>query len=549
MLELLPSATVTGGINFGSGSNTLGLAPGGGSAAGSLTGLGSAITGLGTIDVFSGGNWSLTGSVASLTTFINNGTIAAGSTGLKVSGSIAAAPGAAGTIAVSSGGVAAFYGSVASSQTATFLDSAGTLEIGNLSGFAATLSNLGAGDTIVLLGTTASSAVYANNLLTISNGANVLSTLSLLGGYAGEKFSVTSDHAGNTDISAVPVSVAAPCFAAGTRLRTTQGDIAVEALRVGAKMVTASGTIRPVVWLGHRRVNCRNHPKPQSVLPIRIEAEAFAPGVPHRELFLSPDHAIEFCNTLIPIRYLLNGMTVKQVQLPSVEYWHVELDNHDVLMAEGLPAESYLDTGNRNQFDNNTISHLHADFSAAPPLTLAGPAIAQTRAHLLSRARALGCAPPRPFLNLQIADHILSASASLGEQHRFLLPARRHPPLQNRAPIPKQRRASILSDISVPAEQDPTSDDIRQLGVCIAGIVVDGKPLPLDADALVSGFHPIERRGAQRWRWTDGSGVLLLPSTAKVLELRVKDGGLRARPLSHSYPNNDPVKRRQQADR
>jgi hypothetical protein len=302
-------------------------------------------------------------------------------------------------------------------------------------------------------------------------------------------------------------------------------------------MVTESGAVRPVVWLGHRRVNCRNHPKPNSVLPIRIEAEAFAPGVPHRELFLSPDHAIEFHNTLIPIRYLLNGMTVKQTQVDTAEYWHVELDNHDVLLAEGLPAESYLDTGNRTQFDNATISDLHPDFSCAPPLTLAGPAIAQARAHLLLRARMLGSEAPRAFLNLQVGDHVLSAAASFGERHRFLLPTRRQAPLQHCAPFAKQLRATIASDISVPAEREPTSDDLRQLGVCIAGIVVDSKPLPLDAEALLSGFHPIERRGAERWRWTDGNGVLLLPSTAKVIELRVKDGGLRARAQSDPCAN------------
>jgi hypothetical protein len=520
LLELLPSATLTGGVRFGSGTNILGLAAG----TGSLAGLGSAITGLGTIDVFSGGNWTLSGTIGSGTSFINSGTIEAGTAGLKVSEAV----GGVGTIAVASGGIAAFYGSVASGQTATFLDSAGTLEIGKLSAFAGTIANFGAGDTIVLLGTTATSAVYANNLLTISNGANPLATLSLLGAYAGERFATSSDNAGNTDITALPVFVTAPCFAAGTRLRTTEGETPVEALQIGTNMVTASGGVRPVVWLGHRRVNCRNHPKPESVLPIRIAADAFAPGTPHRELFLSPDHAVEFQNTFIPVRYLVNGMTVKQIQVPSADYWHVELDSHDVLLAEGLAAESYLDTGNRNQFDNSAISHLYSEFNSALPLTLAGPTIVQARVHLQSRARALGYEAPPPFINLQIADTIVAAAASCGEQHRFLLP-----PPSRRAASPKQRRVTIASDIWVPAERDPTSEDQRQLGVCIAGIVVDGKSWPLDAAALCSGFHPIEHRGAERWRWTDGSAVLLLPSAAKVVELCIKDGGVRAQ--THTF--------------
>src|ERR1019366_10641252 len=56
---------------------------------------------------------------------------------------------------------------------------------------------------------------------------------------------------------------------------------------------------------------------------------------------------------LIPIRYLVNGRSIAQEARDEVTYWHVELARHDILLAEGLPAESYLDTGNRDAFADN----------------------------------------------------------------------------------------------------------------------------------------------------------------------------------------------------
>jgi hypothetical protein len=52
------------------------------------------------------------------------------------------------------------------------------------------------------------------------------------------------------------------------------------------------------------------------------------------------------------VRYLLNGATVRQENVAAVSYWHVGLPAHAVLLAGGLPCESYLDTGNRAAFAN-----------------------------------------------------------------------------------------------------------------------------------------------------------------------------------------------------
>ena len=86
--------------------------------------------------------------------------------------------------------------------------------------------------------------------------------------------------------------VSLACFAAGTRIRMPDGEMAVEALREGDVVVTASGEERPVRWIGHRAVDVAHHPRPEDVSPVRIAPHAFGEGLPHAALFLSPDHAI-----------------------------------------------------------------------------------------------------------------------------------------------------------------------------------------------------------------------------------------------------------------
>ena len=185
-----------------------------------------------------------------------------------------------------------------------------------------------------------------------------------------------------------------PCFHQGTRLATSGGTVAVEALRVGDLVLTQSGAARPVVWLGHRRLDCRRHPRPRAVWPVRIRAGAFGQGRPARDLRLSPDHALFLDGVLIPVHCLLDGISIAQEQAEIVVYWHVELARHDVLLAEGLPCESFLDTGNRAAFGGvGPVVQLHPDFcqrswdgDACAPLVLAGPQLTRIQARLRTGA-------------------------------------------------------------------------------------------------------------------------------------------------------------------
>ena len=176
---------------------------------------------------------------------------------------------------------------------------------------------------------------------------------------ADESFTTLMTAAPDTNIRGVAFApqAAAVCFAQGTRIATTRGDLSVEELAVGDLVVTSSGEHRPIRWLGHRNIDCRRHLCREHVLPVRISAHAFGENLPARQLYLSPGHPVLVGadadgegGHLVPIMCLINGTTIKRVAVNEVTYWHVELDQHDILLAEGLPAESYIDLGSRPWF-------------------------------------------------------------------------------------------------------------------------------------------------------------------------------------------------------
>jgi Hint domain len=142
------------------------------------------------------------------------------------------------------------------------------------------------------------------------------------------------------------------CFAAGSRIATPSGEVAVEDFRVGDLVLTRDGTSRPIVWIGQRTIALSGHPEPARVHPIHFRAGALGPDRPRRDLYLSPDHAVLIGEVLVPARYLINGGAIRQTgDRTTITYYHIELDEHDVVLAEGLPAESYLDSGDRAGFE------------------------------------------------------------------------------------------------------------------------------------------------------------------------------------------------------
>jgi len=144
------------------------------------------------------------------------------------------------------------------------------------------------------------------------------------------------------------------CFAEGTLIETETGPRAVETLAPGDRLRTADGGLTSVRWLGLMPVDTRLC-HPAKVNPIRITAGALGEGLPERDLMLSADHAICLDGILVNAGALVNGTTITQVRdmpLDGFTYYHVETDAHQLLLAEGVAAESFIDYAGRDSFVN-----------------------------------------------------------------------------------------------------------------------------------------------------------------------------------------------------
>jgi hypothetical protein len=216
---------------------------------------------------------------------------------------------------------------------------------------------------------------------------------------------------------------------------------------------------------------------------------------------------------LIPIRYLINGATIVQEPTNEVIYWHVELPRHDILLAEGLACESYLDTGNRGAFENGVgPTMLHPDFAlrvweskSCAELVLGGANLEAARSYVHECAHALGfILTSDPDLHLLIGNRRVDPKLVAGGLHRFALPSGVH-------------EVNIMSRAAIPAEADILGKDTRRLGIMLDQVMLrqpQGQrwEIPLGELPADAGFHALEVDGARRWRWTDGRARLALPS-------------------------------------
>jgi hypothetical protein len=149
-----------------------------------------------------------------------------------------------------------------------------------------------------------------------------------------------------------PNGSVAICFMAGTMVATPDGDVAVEALSIGQSVKTTDGGSKPIRWIGRQTVSRLFTDELR--LPIRIKAHAIADNMPRRDLLVSPGHALLVDGVLAQAGTLVNGVSiVRKHDVPaSFIYYHVELDDHSLILAENVPAETFVDHVERANFDN-----------------------------------------------------------------------------------------------------------------------------------------------------------------------------------------------------
>ncbi|OYV37090.1 MAG: hypothetical protein B7Z81_06495 [Acidocella sp. 20-61-6] len=171
------------------------------------------------------------------------------------------------------------------------------------------------------------------------------------GAYASPGVATTLSSADLTLLSAIGFQVA--CFTPGTRIATPSGAIPIERLAIGDPVLTRFRGVQNIRWIGTRRYDGRFIGANHLVLPVTIRAGALAPGIPARDLTVSPGHGICLDGALVPAWRLINGASITQAEaVESVEYFHIELARHDLIFAETCPAESFLDETFRAQFQN-----------------------------------------------------------------------------------------------------------------------------------------------------------------------------------------------------
>ncbi len=332
----------------------------------------------------------------------------------------------------------------------------------------------------------------ATHLLTVSVGGQTYSQ-TLSGDYSGEQFLLAPDDGTGTDISLAPI-----CFCAGTRIATPQGELPVERLAVGDRVLTASGEARPIVWIGEGRV-LATRGRRSAATPVIVRKGAIADNVPNRDLHVTKGHALYLDEVLIPVEYLVNHRSILwDDRAQEVHVYHLELETHDVLMANGAPAESYRDDGNRWLFGNaNTGWNQQAKPPCAPVLT-GGAVVDAAWRRLLQRAGPRAQLPltDDPDLHLLIDGKRTDAIERHGEQYVFRLPAR-------------PRSVRIRSRAGVPQELG-IARDTRPLGVAVHRLVLVRarwqRTIEADAASLVDGYHAFEPDN--HTRWTNGNAAV-----------------------------------------
>jgi hypothetical protein len=473
--------------------------------------------------------------------------------GTDSGGSVTFGSATGGVLAFSNGtGLAAFTDTVANLGTAisntsvsgdNFINVNSAVMIGDIKVVGGSGNQFNAGNTKFVL--------YTDTFDTLAVGTITLASTPAVGTFAvfAPDSVANSSLLGGTD-----VFLSSVCYAHGTLIGTEQGDVAVEDLTEGDLIVTLQAgqpLSKPIKWTGVRKVDIAGHPRPHTVAPVRIRAGAFGDNLPRRDLLVSPAHAIYVDGKLVPANLLINNMTiVQELATKTVTYYHVELERHGLILAEGLTSESYLDTGNRAFFSNAGLGlTLHPEFhvnaglkvweeEACAPLAVDAEAVAPIWRELAERAETLGYVPPR-FTTTLNADVYLEANgrrlrpvAVAQGRHTFMLPA-------------GASGIVLRSRSSAPADLDPLTGDWRPLGVAVRSMTLrhgdDHIVIPADHPALTQGWYAAEASNGDLWRWTAGNATIPVQGTAGPAMLDIEIGSTATYILTSSDRDAQPL--------
>ncbi len=194
-----------------------------------------------------------------------------------------------------------------------------------------------------------------NDIGTVTVAGTSLGTGTFSVGQTGPVTVTESGSGSDWNITLDASSGIVPCFLGGTLIATANGEKPVETMKIGDLVLTDEGEAVPVRWIGRRTVSTR-FADPLRVLPVRIRAGALGGNLPSDDLLISPDHALLFGDVLVNAGALVNGTSItRETNMPrNFVYYHIEVDRHELILAEGVSAETFIDHVDRMAFDNWT---------------------------------------------------------------------------------------------------------------------------------------------------------------------------------------------------
>ena len=180
------------------------------------------------------------------------------------------------------------------------------------------------------------------------------------------------------------------CFLRGTKIQTAEGERKIEDLEIGNLLPTMFGGLRPVKWIGRysRKKSDPSKPWVEFALPVRIARSALAPNVPRADLVVTAHHCFLIDGALVRAEMLINGTTVTNFEPDGdeMEFFHIKLQSHDVVYAEGAPVETLLCA---DESFVNFVDYLRRYGTPAIPKARCAPAVPLGgRLDLMSRARS-----------------------------------------------------------------------------------------------------------------------------------------------------------------
>lgn len=315
-------------------------------------------------------------------------------------------------------------------------------------------------------------SVTGGRISIVSGGSTLWSTgISTIGGS-----NTSADYHLERDSDGSAVIVYDKCYLAGTKIKCGDYQVSVELLEKGDMISCFNGIdfeLKPITWVGKSSASVdKSKPIDLAGYPIRIVKNALGENSPDMDLLVTPEHCMLICGKFIPARMLVNNTSIMyDTSFESYDYYHVETETHSAILANNALSESFLDSGDKGNFNNDTVHNITFDelkdwSSAYAPLDTSIDFVKPIHQQLLMRAMSLGyenkfnnIARNRDLIRIQLpTGKVVSPTRTNNNNLVFIVDA-------------NTDYFYILSSAARPCDTvGPYMDDRRNLGVLVGTI-------------------------------------------------------------------------------